>query len=119
MLGSYEGIILGLSGGKLIGAILGNLDLIIWDILMATALHLRAAPVAARAGYHAIGDFVIRRISVTAVTASARAVLTWLVVHAAVVGWMLGGFGCHATSKGVGLSCQLYYSISFLLWILL
>ena len=35
-----------------------------------------------------------------------------------VVGWMFGGVGCHATSKGAKLSCELDYPISFWSWIL-
>ena len=35
-----------------------------------------------------------------------------------VVGWMFSGVGCHATSKGAELSCELDYAISFWLWIL-
>ena len=37
-----------------------------------------------------------------------------------VSGWMFGGVGCHATSKGAELSCELDYTILFwsciLLW---
>ena len=32
--------------------------------------------------------------------------------------WMFGGVGCHATSKGAELSCDLDYAISFWPWIL-
>ena len=42
-----------------------------------------------------------------------RAVLTWSRVNVVVVGWMFGGVGCNAASKGVGLSCELDYTISF------
>ena len=42
---------------------------------MVTARRLRAAPVSACLGYHAIGDPVIRRVAVTSVTAPSRAVL--------------------------------------------
>ena len=61
---------------------------------------------------------VIRRVAVADVTAAAQAGLIWLGVHVVVVGWMLVGFGFHATSKGVGLSCELDYAISFWSWIL-
>ena len=44
---------------------------------------------------------------------TARAGLTWSGVHVVVVGWMFGGVGCHATSKGAELSCELDYTISF------
>ena len=44
---------------------------------------------------------------------TARADLTWLGVHDVVVGWMSGGVGCHAKSKGVELSFELGYTISF------
>ena len=63
---------------------------------------------------------VIRRVAVTDVTAAALAGLTCSEVHVVVLGWMFGGVGCIATSKGAKLSCELYYSISFwpciLLW---
>ena len=49
---------------------------------------------------------------------TARSGLTWSVVHVVVVGWMFSGVGCHATSKGAELSCELYYTISFWSWIL-
>ena len=49
---------------------------------------------------------------------TARADLTWLGVHDVAVGWMYRGVGCHAKSKGVGLSCELDYTISFWLLIL-
>ena len=35
-----------------------------------------------------------------------------------VLGWMFGGIGCRATSKGAYLSCELDYAISFWSWIL-
>ena len=35
-----------------------------------------------------------------------------------VVSWIFGSAECHATSKGAELSYDLYYSISFWLWIL-
>ena len=44
---------------------------------------------------------------------TARAGLMWLGVHDVVVGWMFSGVGCHATSKGAELSCELDYTISF------
>ena len=44
--------------------------------------------------------------------------LTWSGVHILVVVWMFGGVGCHATSKGVELSSDLDYVISFWSWIL-
>ena len=62
---------------------------------------------------------VIIRVAVTTVTAAAQVRLTWLVVHVVVVGWIFGGVGCHATSKGSELSCELDYAISFWLCILL
>ena len=43
-------------------------------------------------------------------SASDQAVLTWLVVHVVVVGWMFGGVVCHATRKGAELSCELDYA---------
>ena len=43
----------------------------------------------------------------------ARAGLTWLGVHVVAIGCVLGGVGCHATIKGVDLSCKLDYNISF------
>ena len=85
---------------------------------MVTAPHLMDDPVAACAGYHAIGNCVIRRGAVMAVTAADRAGLTWSGVHAVVVGHMFGGVGCHAASKGEELSCDIDYAISFWSWIL-
>ena len=64
------------------------------------------------------GARVILRVAVTAVTAANPAGLTWLVVHVVVVGWIFGGIGCHAMSKGAELSCELDYAISFWSWIL-
>ena len=46
-----------------------------------------------------------------AITAADRSVLTWLVVHAVVVGWMFGGSWFHVTSKGEELSYKLYCAI--------
>ena len=57
-------------------------------------------------------------VGVTAVTADAWAGLTRAVVHVVVMGWMFGGVGWHATSKGALLSCELDYSISFWLGML-
>ena len=89
------------------------------DLLMVPiTARLMADPVAACAVYHTIGARVIRRVSVTAFTSVARAGLTWLVVIVGVVGWMFGGVGCHATSKGTELSYDLDYIILFWLWIL-
>ena len=79
---------------------------------------LRDSPVAACAGYHDIGARVICRVAVADVTAAARAGLTWLGAFVVVVGWMFGDVGCHTTSKGVKVSCELDYIISFWLWIL-
>ena len=42
---------------------------------------------------------------------TARSGLTWSEVHVVVVGWMFGGVGCHATSKGAELNCELDYAI--------
>ena len=39
--------------------------------------------------------------------------LTWSGVHVVVMGWVFGGVGCHATSKGFEQSCELDYIISF------
>ena len=39
VLGSYEGIKLGLSAGKVLVTILVNVDGITWDLLMVTPLH--------------------------------------------------------------------------------
>ena len=118
VLGSYKGIKMGLSGGKVFVAILGNVDLITWDLLMVTARRLRSAPVASRAVYHAIGACIILSIAVTSFAASAQVGLIWLLVHVMVVGWVFEGVGCHATSKVVELSCELDYAISFWSWIL-
>ena len=49
---------------------------------------------------------------------TARAGLTWSGVHVMVMGWMFGGVGCHVTSKGAELSCELDYTILFWSWIL-
>ena len=38
---------------------------------------------------------------------TARAGLTWSRLHVVVVGWMFGGVGFHATSKGAELSCDI------------
>ena len=86
---------------------------------MATSRLLKAASVAAHAGYHAIGYHIIRRVSVMATTAAAWAGLTWSGVHVMAVGWILGGVGCHITSKGAELICDIDYVISFWSWILL
>ena len=85
---------------------------------MVTSRRLRDAHVATCADYHAINACVIRRVTMTAVTAATQALLRWLRVHIVVVGWMFGGVGCHATSKGAELSCELDYAISFWSWIL-
>ena len=85
---------------------------------MVTAHHLWDAPTADHTGYHAIGARVIRRVDMTAVTAASQAGFTWSVVHAVVVGLVLGSVGCHTTSKGVELSCEIDYVISFWPWIL-
>ena len=74
---------------------------------------LRYTPVAAHAGYHAIGACIIRRFDVTSATAAARSGLTCLVLHIVVVGWTFGCVGYHATIKGVELSFELDYVISF------
>ena len=48
------------------------------DLLMVLMMdRLRTDPVAACAGYRAIGDLVICRVAVMSVTAAARAELTW------------------------------------------
>ena len=44
--------------------------------------------------------------------------LTCSGVHVVFVRWVFGGVGCHETSKGAELSCELDYVISFLSWIL-
>ena len=85
---------------------------------MSSSRRLRAATVAACAGYHVIVAHIIFRIAVTDITAAAQAVLTWLKVHVVVLGWMFGSVGYHATIKGVELSCELDYAISFWSWIL-
>ena len=64
------------------------------------------------------GNCIIRRVAVTSVTDYAWVGLKWSGVHVIVVGWMFGGIGCHATSKGAELSCELDYAISFWLCIL-
>ena len=76
---------------------------------MVTARRLSSYHVAARVGYHTISAFVVRRVSVTNVTAAAPAELTWLGVHILVVGWMFSGVGFHTMRKGVDLSWDLYY----------
>ena len=79
---------------------------------------LRASPVASRVGYHVIGARIIRRVAVTAATNAARAGLTWSGVQVMVVGWMVGGVGYDATSKGAELFYDLDCDILFWLWIL-
>ena len=54
----------------------------------------------------------------TSATAAARAGLTWLGALVVVLGWMFSSYGCHATSKGAELSCELDYVLSFWSWIL-
>ena len=66
--GYDKGIKMELFDGNVLGTILENVDRITWDLLMVTECRFRAAPVAARAGYHAIGARVIHRVAVTAVT---------------------------------------------------
>ena len=78
---------------------------------MVTARRLRAAPVAIRAGYHAIGARVIRRVAVTAVTTATRVGLAWLGVHVVFLGRMFGSVEYHATSKCAELICELVLSI--------
>ena len=85
---------------------------------MVTACRLRAATNATRVGYHAIGTSSIRRVALMDVTAVSQVGLTRSGVHVVVVGWMFGGVGCHATSKGAQLSCELHYAISLWSWIL-
>ena len=79
---------------------------------------LRASRVADRAGYHSIGDHVVYGAAVMAITAAAQSGLTWSGALAVVVGWISGGVRCDATSKGVELSCDLDYTISFWSWAL-
>ena len=79
---------------------------------------LRASRVADRAGYHSIGDHVVYGAAVMAITAAAQSGLTWSGALAVVVGWIFGGIGCHAPSKGAELSCELDYDISFWSWML-
>ena len=83
---------------------------------MVTARSLKAAHIAARAGYHSIGARIIRRVAVMAITAADLTVFKSLGVHAVVAGCTVGGLGCHTTSKGAELSCEIYYSISFWSW---
>ena len=64
------------------------------------------------------GHRVISRVAATAVTDATWSGLTWLVVQVMVVGWMFGNVGCHTTSKGAELSCELDYAISFWPWML-
>ena len=85
---------------------------------MVTARLLRVVSVTARAGYHAIGACAIYSVAVTAVTTAAQEGLTWLGLHVVVMGWIFGIVGRHVTSKGVELSCGLYYATSFWSWIL-
>ena len=80
---------------------------------MVAARLLRASHVAARVGYRAIGARVIRRVAVTSVTTAFLGGLTWLGLYVVVVGSMFGGVGCHATSKGAELSCDLDCAIPF------
>ena len=75
---------------------------------MVTARHLRADPVAARAGYHAISTCAIHRVAMAAITSASRAGLAWSGVHVVVVGWIFGGVRCSAIVKFAELSCELY-----------
>ena len=70
------------------------------------------ALVAACTGYNSIGARIIRGIAVTTATAVALVGYTWSGVLAVVVGWMFGGVGCHATSKGAKLSYNIGYLIT-------
>ena len=70
-----------------------------------------AANVTTRAGYHVTSACIIRRVAVTDVTDVSRAGYTCSGVHAVVVGWMFGGVGCHATSKGGEFSYKIGYLI--------
>ena len=85
---------------------------------MVTARRLRAAPFADCAGYHVICNRIICRVSVMAVTAASQAGLKWSRVHIVIVGCMFVSVGCHVTSKGAELSCDLDYAISFWSWII-
>ena len=87
--------------------------------MVLTMAHLRASPVAACAGYHAIIASIICRTAVTAVTAASQLGLTWSLVLVVVVGWVSRGVGCHAMSKVVELSCDIDCVISLWSWILL
>ena len=72
---------------------------------------MKAAVVASRVGYNAIGACVICGFPVTSATAASKSGYTWLGVLVVVAGWMFGGVGCHATSKGAELSYKLGYLI--------
>ena len=117
VLGSNEGIKLEISFGKVLVTILVHVDWITLDPLVVIARHLGSVHISVWVVYHAIVTRVIRRVAMTAVTAAAWAGLIWSGVHVLVVGCIFGGVGCHTTSKGVELSCELYYVISFWSWI--
>ena len=119
VLGSDEGIKLGSTDGKVFGIILGNVDRITLGIDIGTELGFL---------YRSFDDSNEGKLEGLFIGDSlgsndgkvlgydegtTRAGLTWSGVHVVVVGWMFGGVGCHATSKGADLSCELYYTISF------
>ena len=100
ILGNVDGIILGLDVGTYLGYLDGYFDgsndVNIEELLLGSSLGYTDGKVL---GYYERTD---------------RAGLTWSGVHVVVVGWMFSVVGCHATSKGAELSCDMYYTIS--LW---
>ena len=118
-LGYDEGIKLGSTDGKLIGTILGNLDGITLGLDIGTYLGFLDGSFGGSndgnlEGFF-LGDSLVSNDGkvLGSDEGTARAGLTWSGVHGVVVGWMFCSVGCHATSKGAELICELDYAISF------
>ena len=118
VLGSDEGIKMGSTDGKAFGTILGNVDRITLGINIGTDLGFLDVSFDCSNEGKLEGLFLRDLLGSTdgkvlgCDEGTALAGLIWKGLHALVVGWMFGGVGCHTTSKGVELSCEIDYTIS-------
>ena len=119
MFGSDKGIKLGSTDGKVLGTVLVNIDGITLVLDIGTELgFLDGSFDGSNDGKLEVlflGDSMgsTNGKVLGSDEGTTRVGLTWSGVHVVVVGWMSGGVGCHATSKGEELSSELEYSISF------
>ena len=110
---SDEGIKLGSTDGKVFDTILGNVYRITLGIDIGTELGFLDGPFdgsnKVKLEGLLIGDSLVYTNGKVLgyYEGTARAGFTWSVVHVVIVGWMFGGVGYHATSKGEDLSCEL------------